>query len=163
MAPVLNANELRWLGEAADGQRGETYALVWTGEKVELLPLTDVRSKDAQIHVRTEYEGNALMGNARASLKVGDETIDPNTGKDPLDAVFLTQSAVEKFVFPYYTRMQEISQIQELKNRLFADGVVAVGHVPPSITGGIRAKLIPFGLSPSTGKLEALKPFSLFE
>lgn len=157
MPRILNANELRWLGEAADGKRGETLAVVWVDDKLDLLPLTDPRSAGAQIHVRTEFEGAGLQADSRVHLMVGEDRIDPNEDpENPVDAIFLTQSAVEKFVFPYYSRMQEPAEIQELKDRLFKAGVVAAAHVRPSVTDEVYGHLVPIGLGPE-GRWELLR------
>ncbi|MGI9043097.1 MAG: hypothetical protein ACR2GK_03100 [Gemmatimonadaceae bacterium] len=165
MPKTLSANDLRWLGEEADGRRGESFGLVWENDKLVFVPADDPRASKAVLTVRTEYEvGPGLQASeARIKVVVGEEVIDPNKGPDPVDAVFLTQAAVEKFVIPYYTRMLELEQIEGIKRRLFEDArVVAAAHIRPSIIDEVRsAKLVPIALSES-GELTLLDAVHLY-
>ena len=50
------------------------------------------------------------------------------------DALFVTQSAIEKFLLPYYMRFKSGAQVQALENMLFNDrAVVAAYHIRPSV------------------------------
>jgi hypothetical protein len=52
-----------------------------------------------------------------------------------VDAVFLSESAVHKFVLPYYARSFDIPQYEELLKRYYSPTEVAWGiiHYPPSM------------------------------
>ena len=53
---------------------------------------------------------------------------------------FLSQTAVEKFLLPYYTRFKSPAEIQALENGLFNNAkVIAVFHIPGSITKPVIA------------------------
>lgn len=161
MPKTLTANDLRWLGEEADGRRGEDYALVWEDEALKFVGLKDLGARKATLLVRTEFEGEGMnREDARVKIVLSDEEIDPNTGPDPIDAVFLTQGAVEKFVVPYYTRMVELDEIARLRTECFGNKrVVAVAHVRPSVWKPVKAQLIPIALK-DDGKLELLNAIS---
>src|SRR5438067_3974933 len=128
----ISANDLRWLGEKADGFRGKEFRLVWTGTELLLLEPSDPRAADSPISVEAPIEGRGLLGGATVDINYNKVRVGPDPAQEAPDAIFLTQSAVAKFVFPYYTRMQTPLQIQDLKERLFAPNIVAVTHVAPS-------------------------------
>jgi hypothetical protein len=125
------ANQLRWLAEQADGQRDQELTLSWEGTELKLLPVSQAKIPVVPVHTHSDYEG--LPGGARIIIKYeGQEVEIPREA----DAVFFTQSAVEKFVLPYYMRMNPPWKVQDLKRDLFREGVVVAVHVPPSITKG---------------------------
>lgn len=140
----MTADELRWLAEEADGRRDEELAIVWSDEEKKhvLLPVNDSRSKTAQVTLYTDYEGEGLRGGEDICLVHAGKRV-PMPSGPAVDAYFLTQSAVEKFVLPYYTRMQSPWQIGDLRVKLFKKGVIAAMHVPPSLTSPYLPKLHP--------------------
>jgi hypothetical protein len=134
MPVLLNANDLRWLGEEADGRRREDLAIVQVGEKLMLLPANDIRSAGAHILVRTDLQGEGgLPGGGEIGITYNGRHIAVGAA----DAAFFTQSAVEKFVLPYYTRMKTPGQITALRTKLYAADVIVALHDPPSIMRGI--------------------------
>lgn len=134
MLKPVTANQLRWAAEKADGTRETEFALVPDESAgITLVPLDDPRAKQGIVHVKTPLGGNGgLLGDAKVEVTYGDKPIDVFGA----DALFLTQSAVEKFVLPYYTRFKEPAEIQVLKDKLFDADVVIAAHVPPSETFG---------------------------
>lgn len=152
------ANKLRWLAEAADGMRDQDCVVVWVAEDT----LGVVREQDVDgrerlmtLKVHTPSSGGGGMsGNAEVKLTYDGQPV-------PLpadtDAVFLSQAAVEKFVLPYYTRMESPEWIANKKAELFARNIVAAAHREPSITQpvpeGSGATLLPL-VRGSDGKLE---------
>lgn len=144
MPRIVTANDLRWLGEEADGKRDRHYVVVWKREgkgEVERLALAlsgspEARENPAGIEVFTELEGGSGMkGDATICIRYNGE-ITPIEGAD---CVFVTQSAFAKFVIPYYTRFRTPTQIAKMKTRYFASDNLAVLHFPPSHDAGFKA------------------------
>jgi hypothetical protein len=134
MPAPLNANKLRWLGEHADGLRGETLALIWEDNEMLFVPLSDPRSARAMFQVRTNFGGE---GGLQSTGKVGLTYAGQPIQLKDADAAFWTQSSVEKFVLPYYMRVWSPRRIADLRTELFAADVVVALHSPPSITRGV--------------------------
>jgi hypothetical protein len=101
-----DSSTLAWLAETADGTREKQFVLVYrNNQELKLLEPADVnaktdvricdiqtpncrpdRTKVAEVHVYVEKNPKPII------IKVQDGT----------DAIFLTESAVEKFLYPYY-------------------------------------------------------------
>ena len=143
MSQPVTANQLRWLGEEADGKRDKDCVVVWrgTGDK-EKLGIAERGKLGADerlvgsVDVRTDLEGPGLLGDATIQLLYNGQVIDV-TGAD---AIFITQSAFGKFVIPYYTRFKSPAQIAAMKHNYFADDYIGVAHFPPSIPQGVSGK-----------------------
>ena len=99
-----------------------------------VLSANDARSVDPLIRVRTKLEGEQGL---RGSGEIGITYNGKHIPVGQADAAFFTQSAVEKFVLPYYTRMKTPGQITALRTKLYAAEVVVALHDPPSIMRGI--------------------------
>lgn len=142
MPRKVTANELRWLGEEADGKRGDDHVLVWRKdkrgrEKLALAVTGKLDPGDVPVEglsVKTEYEGGGLRGDAGIVLRIDGRDIDVSGA----DCVFVTQSAFAKFVIPYYTRFRSPRQIGDMKTEYFRDDYIAVAHFPPSEEMGIE-------------------------
>ncbi len=131
---TIDANQLRWLAEEADGRREQKLALVGHEDKLILVDDTDARYKDGFFQVRTKLAGGqGLSGGGEIGITYNGK----NVRVGDADAAFFTQSAVEKFILPYYTRMWPLTKIDALRGKLFADGVIVALHDPPSITKAI--------------------------
>ena len=142
MARMVTANELRWLGEEADGKRGDQHVLVWRKdkrgkEKLALAVKGKLDKGDVPVNgleVQTDYEGGGLRGDATIILRIDGRDIPiPDA-----DCVFVTQSAFAKFVIPYYTRFRSPAQIGWMKTKFFQDDYIGVAHFPPSEEMGIE-------------------------
>jgi len=143
MPQPVTANQLRWLGEEADGKRGTDYVVVWRGtDDKATLGVAEAGKLKADervaesIKVRTNLEGPGLLGDCTIQLFYNGAPIDVKGA----DAIFITQSSFEKFVIPYYTRFMSPAQIAGMKHNYFADGYIAVAHFPPSIHQGVPGK-----------------------
>lgn len=141
----FTANELRWAGEAADGERDKDFGLVEDGDKLVLVAADDSDRYPTSIHVKTESGGEGgLKGEPELRLYYKGRVIDPwpdPKGPQP-DAIFLTQSAVEKFVLPFYTRVMDPANIDKLQTRLYKKNVIAAVHIPPSSTDPVTTSTI---------------------
>jgi hypothetical protein len=142
--PPLCANQLRYLAEKADGWRDTPLSLVVTDGRIDVIPTKDISRETQLFTLDTPSRGPGIDGSAKARIFWhGDVYGGPDTDLEKADAVFLTQSAVEKFLLPYYMRFKSGAAVQGLENTLFNhDSVAAVFHIPPSIP-----KLFPGQLS----------------
>ena len=142
----LNADDLRWLGEAADGRRGEDLTLVRTGATLRLVTQVEATrpgNETLGINVLTPFEGNGLKKSyGTVSITIdGVKTDLKNADGLPPDTIFLTQSSVGKFVLPYYTRFKTPEEIGVLKQKLFGDDVLCAMHFNPSISDVVKDRL----------------------
>ena len=106
-APATSSLELSWLAEKADGSRDEDLVLV--KDKSGALQLReapgpgkppDLEDGDMMIvNVRTKACQREKVVAVNIQTESGAQP--PITGKGP-DALFWTESAVEKFLYPYY-------------------------------------------------------------
>jgi len=154
---TINADDRRWLAEEADGKRGQRLGFKWDEEekKFQLVP-EDQSLESAPFVLHTRFESTCLRGDdVSINVRWRGKTV---TVPREADAIFLTESAVEKFVFPYYTRMLSPRQIQELKTELFGTGAekqcyVVAFHIPPSLTKGGAAPIQGLNFNEATGDL----------
>lgn len=120
----LSARSLAWLAEGADGRRDQDLVIcVNENRKLQLRPRTEVEEGDIVMDVYTR----SRKRQARTPLTV--------TIPVDWDAVFLGESAVEKFVFPYYEaqRLLTATELRALKAAFYTRAdVVGVAHKPPS-------------------------------
>lgn len=141
----LTANDLRWLAEGADSHRGAPMVLALDGGEVKLFTGDEATRKGLTplVSINTPHEAKGLdkvQRNVRIVLKYTDEGgQDQEKALDEtIDAVFLTQAAIEKFVLPYYARFKTPQEITELKSELFYDPTcIAAKHASPSVSSGV--------------------------
>ena len=130
-APRVDSRQMSWWAESADGTRDKELALVLTagGEYV----------------VKEEEPGDEVVlrmytpSMAPERLKPTEITFQaPGCEKvrieEVADALFWTESAVEKFLFPYYAsqRLLTDEEMQGLKDGFRDARVVAIWHQAPS-------------------------------
>lgn len=133
----LSANELRFLAEKADGIRnGTAYLIEEEPGKPDVVPKHLLGDRKPIIELYTPVRGPGVDHPVKIRLLSQGE-ITGAGALDEADAVFTTQSAVEKFLLPYYMRFWSAAKVGALENELFNDaGVIAAFHIPPSITEG---------------------------
>ena len=136
-AGPITANDLRWLAEKADGLREQHLALVTNDDgKLDVIKRDQLKpGQPVILDVETPDEGPGIPGDAKIRIEHRGVMYGAGTTLDQADAVFVTQSAVEKFVLPYYMRFKSGAQVQALQNMLFRDPlVICAPHIPPSLT-----------------------------
>jgi hypothetical protein len=132
---LLTADELRKLAEAVDGIRDRSAYLVWTasGEpqaKTSLDP-------DDELIVECETRNAAPERQSFRSIMLDppmlDEKGNPVTDLPAkYDAMFWSEAAVEKFVLPYYARLNKPSVVTAMLQAFNHPSVCAVIHPPLS-------------------------------
>ncbi len=118
------ARGLAWLAERADGLRDQDLVLIRNSDgKLDLVP-ADSTTADAILEVRTPSRKKQKPRTAR-TLKIEKEW----------DAVFLSESAVGKFLIPYYVSQRLLTKA-ELEGLRIAyqqnERVIGIIHIPPS-------------------------------
>jgi len=121
--PKIDARALAWAAESADGRRDTSLVLYRTEGHWALGPETDASRPTAMLRVYTESRKKQVR--VPISLPIPTEW----------DAVFLSESAVEKFLFPYYEaqRLLGPNVMEALKHAYYDDqDVVGIAHIYPS-------------------------------
>ena len=148
--PAIPGNVLLRLSEKADGRRGiaQTIVRIRRGDSVEYDVLTAAeidarRAAGDSVEELIPVEARHIVSSRRE--REGETIVTITTpGKgartrsykaSEVDAVFLSESAVQKFVLPYYARSFDIPQYEELLKRYSLPTEVAWGiiHYPPSM------------------------------
>lgn len=132
-APVLDASTLRKLAESADGQRNQDLAIFWDTAN----GVYRVAKRDANIGPKITDVRTALLQPARTTipdmvqLKHADGTL--HALAPIYDAIFWSESSIEKFVIPYYTRLLSQTELAALWRAHASREVCAILHMEPSI------------------------------
>jgi hypothetical protein len=161
LAERQDSTKLSWLGEGADGFRGKDLALV-VDEKRKLVLIIleqDLAKRDKQLagkefiaEVKTECNTERVsVDNVRCQGIDHDGrafSAELLSSKD-YDAVFWTESSIEKFLYPYYHAQRLWSpQMDDLKRTFEADNnAVAIAHRAPSTSSSLRVPSIDVGIT----------------
>ena len=130
-APRVDSRQMSWWAEGADGTRDKELVLVL--------------DEGGEYQLKEEQPGDNVV------LRVYTPSLAPNRLKpveitfqapgcekiridEQADALFWTESAVEKFLFPYYAahRLFTDEEMQRLKDAFKSDKAVALWHRAPS-------------------------------
>lgn len=165
----IDANELRWLGEEADGKREADYAVVWkevNGQRklaLEPIDTAQVHALAARFVVRTNWQGPGLRGQVPMTITWEGKPVTlfrvRNGKKEYPDSIFWTQSAFLKFVIPYYARMRSTGNLDDMRRKYFNDQrCMAVMHFEPSEDEGFAPEKCFEGVQvdPGTGSLKLI-------
>jgi hypothetical protein len=145
--PALPANALIRLAEKADGRRGVAQQLVriGTGDAARYDVLTDEEIKERRaagesievlMPIEAPHENRARREREKETvitIKVpGAKPRTYNAGE--VDAVFLTESAVRKFVLGYYARVLPTEEYSAMVRSYYEgdDPAFAMVHLPSS-------------------------------
>jgi hypothetical protein len=119
---TIDARTLAWLAEKADGIRDKELVLYVEGDRVRLEPATAANQGAALLQVRTR---NTVKNREQPpTISIAPEW----------DAIFLSEAAVEKFLFPYYKAQRLLTEEDEEKLRAayYQDNVYGIVHLYPS-------------------------------
>jgi hypothetical protein len=131
--PTLTANQLRSLAEKADGVGGDLSLVKDRSGEVDVVSRDKLDGRTELLRLHTPRPDPGIQGTARIHLRIGDNNVygGRHTHLDQADAVFVTQSAVEKFLLPYYMRFKSPKEIDAFKIQAFEDpDVEAIIHMP---------------------------------
>jgi hypothetical protein len=136
-APGRNSWKLAWLAETADGWRDEKLKLVLHAKDGLSLQRADYQPGPGE-QVVCLIETPSCQPGREQVLRVtldtknaGSHTVDTKEG---WDAVFWTESAIEKFLYPYYHSQRLWSdELEDLKTAFETyPGAFAIRHKAPS-------------------------------
>ena len=129
--PRVDSRQISWWAESADGTRDKELALVLTASG-EYVVKVEEPSDDVVLGMYTPSAvPNRLRPTEIAFQAPGCERIRID---ELADALFWTESAVEKFLFPYYAaqRLLTAAEMRQLKEGFRNEKVVAIWHKAPS-------------------------------
>ena len=153
----ITANDLRFAGEEADSIRGEpAYLVVNEKGKPHVVSHSELGNRKPLLELFTEPRGDGMKADVKVQFIVnGKPFTKPIPHLDQADAVFMTQSAVAKFILPYYMRFKTGNQVGALENSLFnPKDVIAAFHIPGSLTFAVSPKVGVVRVNPATGDCE---------
>jgi len=130
----LTANELRKLAEAADGIRDKTAYVVWSGDEPQVKTKLD---EGDELIVECETRNSASGRSAFKSITLDPPLIDADGNVienivDKYDAMFWSESAIEKFVIPYYAHVRSPRDLQRIGDAYIHPTTMALLHPPAS-------------------------------
>src|SRR5215204_6440691 len=145
MKPETEAMVLRRLGETADGWRDFELSLVLTGtgakQRLEIVKRDEFESDNKKKfklvkHIAKASTAGPLVAFDKVAFVAGDHQI--ACVAPPTDCVFWTDSAIEKFLYPYYEQVRIFPEdyLRSLKTTirdpLKRKLIVAIRHDSPS-------------------------------
>jgi hypothetical protein len=143
LSAKFSANELRVLAEAADALRNDDACIVENPDKSADAPrYTVMLTAAAKAQGLTPIVGLLTTDGADEASKRREKVIlstdrpitflrNPKLSLADCDAVFLTLSAVDKFVVPYYVRTRGLREVQALREAFASNEKAAMMiHLP---------------------------------
>ena len=131
----FDARYVRKLAEHLDGLRGETvYHVINEGDKLVPVAEQDLVEKTSLFRVQTPYyKGTSMTPPKEVTATVGEttKTVYPST-TEAVDSLFWTQSAIHKFLLPYYVNVLPPEKYERLKDLSADSTVYAIGHRYPT-------------------------------
>jgi hypothetical protein len=137
--PTLNAEQLRILSDAASGYRGgDPFWLIYRGDEAPTVVRAATPPADAVFCVETRE----VEDRPKPTAMIIDCDGSTRDLSESYDAVFWSEAAVEKFVFPYYASksLWEAASVLEKLSKYW------YGTVPPDTQGGADANADPVPL-----------------
>lgn len=138
---VPDATNLAWLAETADGFRGEDlFLIIDQNQNLQLVRQNALGNANpiAKIVTPKIRPNRKQVTEVICKYEGGEETL---SFEDGFDAVFWTESSVEKFLYPYYRshRLWD-DRMERLKKQFDSDdSAVAVAHRAPSMSSLISS------------------------
>lgn len=131
--PEITANSLRQLAESADGQRGRPLHLVFRNGALELTDAPGETDQGTGIVVNTTPVRLADANKLSAVFVQKTPNSTPMALPEETDAIFWNESAVAKFVIPYYSRLLEPTDLEKIARTNRDPRVYAIAHCCRSV------------------------------
>lgn len=128
----LTANELRRLAEAVDGIRDEPAYVVWSGGKPKVTRrLLDTDELIVECETKSDLPARPAFNSIVLDPPMVDQHRVPVTKlSSKYDAMFWSEAAVEKFVIPYYARINTANDVARIRKAFNHQSVYAMVHLP---------------------------------
>jgi hypothetical protein len=118
------------------------------GDNIDVVEESEIGSRHPLIDLDTPNDGPGLQYKVKIGLTVNDVAYPQGPELDIADAVFTSQSAVEKFVFPYYTRVRSPREVEAMARAMFDDDAnCAIIHKPSTLYGILRTVRTDYGVA----------------
>ena len=154
---IPNATNLSWLAETADGLRDIPLALIVDDEKnLQLIKDTEPGAEKSLVTIITpKHRPNRIpvtevgcrgeYEDSTGKQKVFERTLPSDMD---YDAVFWTESSVEKFLYPYYRAHRLWDQTMDRLQEQFEndDFAVAIAHRAPSKSSSVAPTAVEIGV-----------------
>lgn len=146
MTVKIRASTLRRAAETADGTRDKDVCLLIREDDFRVVKCgTPPGADEILIECYTKDQGPTSMRPGIAEIKLKSKKAKEHRLEEKYDAVFWTESAVEKFVYPYYAslyRHEACERLCLLKEAWEDPKVVAIAHLPKSEPFDLDGKLL---------------------
>jgi hypothetical protein len=158
LVAIPDATNLSWLAETADGSRGVDLYLIQDNEgKLQLVRETELKGRAWLVTVKTPkkrpHRGIVNEVTCGGTYHGENFMLDPLSDRDYYDALFWTESSVEKFLYPYY-RAHRIwdDKIDKVKRKFDRhDTAVAIAHRAPSTSEALSYETMRIGVAGTRG------------
>lgn len=158
---TLNATQAGWVAEITDGERDVAFVVVQdAGGNPQLREVGKLESGDTvATEIRCLTKGIPKRNRVTEVHCFAENWTEPGIllSSDKWDAVFWTESAVKKFLYPYYHSQRLWNQeLAALEQQFDADpDAIALAHLAPSRTAPLRPGVNDIGVVvPRPGSLD---------
>lgn len=138
----VSAFDLRAMAEAADGRRGRIFKIVDNPGGRRKAKVVEAGAGDEEVLLRIKAAKRVSVPKEEgffvrlpADIRLPDGVARPKDDDyiATFDALFWSESAVDKFVAPYYIHMMTLAELQATLQPYYDDPkVVAMAHLPDS-------------------------------
>ncbi len=136
--PTVTPTEMAWLTEHAFGLEKDAWVVLNDDGKVVVTP--EKGRKQPLLNVKAEKQKVRMGRPDEIIMQIGAKQKHIFRDRPDVDSLFLTPSAIEKFLVPYYYAQRLYGEDAIAKFRAECDqDVIAVAHVAPSLKHEIRA------------------------
>jgi len=163
MEPIeVTAHQLRVLAEQLDGTRGVTLCVV-PGEdgNLQCAENTQENRNRAILMVNTPNVATRTTPIQRIDITPPPSGDMASKLATEFDALFWSQSAVEKFLVPYYARILPLDEVKRLSVTFEQPDVYAIAHYPRTVSLALRPMVLHPEQDPAKGGNVQLKFSSL--
>ena len=158
----VSAHDLRVLAEQLDGTRGVTLCVVRDAVgKLQVAEDTPASRASAILVVNTPDVPPRTTRIQRIDITPPPIPEQAGDIATEFDALFWSQSAVEKFLVPYYARLLLLDDVKRLSATFEQPDVYAIAHYPRTVSLALRPMVLHPEQDPTKGEVVQLKFSSL--
>jgi hypothetical protein len=153
LANEQKANDLSWLTEGADGFRKKMALIVDAQKNLILVMPNEVGGRRLIAWVNTPNHQDRQQVEVICRIEGSKKEI-PLPSADNYDAVFWTESSIEKFLYPYYHSQRLWDENMDKLKREFDEdeSAVAIAHMAPSKS--FKVSSLKVGIATKAGEID---------